>query len=74
MTEEKNIVFLEECLKVEESAIPLYTRYIGDTLFLSGFTKEKQDRLQRALKKLREDSERHRDMLYAEINKLREGK
>jgi len=37
MTKEKLLNLLDESLKAEEIALPLYTRHLSSTLFLSDF-------------------------------------
>ncbi len=61
---EKGILLkkLEECIKVEESAIPLYTQHVHNTLFLSDFEKKDQDRVKAILMELKKDSEKHKKM------------
>ena len=51
---------IEECIKIEESVIPLYSKHIHNTLFLSGFDKKSAQEVSNILDKLKTDSERHR--------------
>ena len=62
---------LNEALKTEENAIPLYSKHIGSTLFFSPFEEEKRKRIQEILNKLIYDSQRHARMIEDLIDKLK---
>ena len=51
---------LEEGLKIEESAIPIYVRHINSTLFLSGFNKHDSSRIKEILESLARETEKHK--------------
>lgn len=72
MTKEELLQSLAEGVKIEETAIPIYSRNIESTLFLSGFDREKVAAIQKALTELKSDSERHRLMFLSLIKKVRE--
>ena len=59
MTKEELLVMLQRGLDEEERAIPLYTKHIGTTLFLSGFKPEAQVRIKELLMLLKKESESH---------------
>jgi rubrerythrin len=54
------IAFLEESLKTEEVAVPIYAKHINNVLFFSSFDTEYQDRIKAMLEKLLNESERHK--------------
>lgn len=68
---QKTLEFLEECLRLEESVIPLYSRHIDNTLFLSGFDKAEREKISRILNKLRSDSMRHRKIFAGLVKKIK---
>ena len=70
MTKERLLNLLGESLKAEEIALPLYTRHIGSTLFLSGFEAAKQDRIIQILGILHDESDEHRQTLQRLIDKV----
>ena len=70
MKKEEAIKILEECLKVEEDIIPLYSKHITNTLFFSGLEAGKADEVRKILDKLRTDSMKHRSMFQGLINKI----
>ena len=59
MTKQKLLNSMQEALKTEESAIPLYTKHIGSTLFLSGFGEDAQKQIRQILNRLRRESMEH---------------
>lgn len=71
MTKERLLNLLGESLKAEEIALPLYTRHISSTLFLSGFEAAKQDRIIQILGILHDESNEHYRTLQWLIDKVR---
>ncbi|MFA7255529.1 MAG: hypothetical protein WC133_05480 [Candidatus Omnitrophota bacterium] len=66
MTKEELLVMLRRGLNEEEKAIPLYTKHLGATLFLSGFKPELQVRVKELLLLLKKESESHAKV-YGEL-------
>ncbi len=64
--------FLEECLRREEEIIPLYSKHVKSSLFLSGFNSEDRAKAGSILDKLRADSMRHRKIFSGLIKKVKE--
>ena len=73
ITKEKLIDELEESLNTEESAVPLYTKHISSTLFLSGFTDKSCSRIEEILSELASDSDRHASMFKQLIEHVKSG-
>jgi rubrerythrin len=71
MEKKETLRLLEECLKIEEEVIPLYSRHIESTLFLSGLAQEKQLKAKEILDKLKADSERHKVIFQTLIKKIK---
>ncbi len=63
---------LKEAEVLEEKSIPVYTKHLDSTLFLSGFSKEEQEELKKVLLILKKGSEEHREIYEDLINKIRE--
>jgi hypothetical protein len=59
MTKEELLVMLQRGLDEEERAIPLYTKHLSTTLFLSGFKPESQVQIKELLMLLKKESEFH---------------
>ena len=70
-TKKELIDFLEEALKTEEKAVPLYARHIGSTLFLSPFNETQRTRIQTILETLKEESQEHAKMYGQLIDKIK---
>jgi len=51
---------MEECVRIEEAVIPLYSKHIESTLFLSGFDKGAASEVRQILDRLKMDSEKHK--------------
>ena len=73
MTKVALINNLKESLKTEESAISLYTKHISSTLFLSGMSKEKKDKIDNILGVLRRESQGHAVLFKKLISLVEEG-
>ncbi|MDD5464779.1 MAG: hypothetical protein PHP73_00285 [Candidatus Omnitrophica bacterium] len=69
---EELLKFLKEAEVLEEKSIPVYTKHLDSTLFLSGFSKEEQEELKKVLLILKKGSEEHREIYEDLINKIRE--
>lgn len=70
ITKEKLVNELNEALKTEESAIPLYTKHVSSTLFLADMEKEKISRIKEILDVLNSDSSKHARMFKSLINRI----
>lgn len=66
------IKLLEESLKTEEGAIPLYTKHVSSTLFLSDLQPEKQKRISEILHELNEQSSGHAALFKQIIETIQE--
>lgn len=73
MTKEKLLNLLGESLKAEESAMPLYTKHLGSTLFLSDFGADEQQRIKGILERLEDESKGHRRALQSLIGRIEKG-
>lgn len=71
MTKNELLEALQEALKTEESAMPLYTKHIDSTLFLSGFDLAEQEQIGRILHTLNVESTHHGMALQLLINKIK---
>jgi rubrerythrin len=69
---QKLLKAMEYALNTEERAIPLYSRHIVNTLFLSGLRPEDQERVREVLDRLRKDSTKHKNMYEFMIKKVKE--
>ena len=76
MKKEALIKSLEKSLLCEEKAIPLYSKHINNTLFLSKFSEKDKDRVRKVLELLAKDSDRHMHIFEGLIEKVKkeEGK
>jgi hypothetical protein len=72
-TKQEFLDFLNEALKTEESYLPLYTRHISSTLFLSGFEQEQKDRIRRILMTLHKESTEHAETFKRRIQTVEAG-
>lgn len=70
LTKEKLLVELNEALKTEESAIPLYTKHVSSTLFLADMEDEDISRIKEILDILNYDSRKHARIFKSLINKI----
>jgi rubrerythrin len=61
---------LKQSLYAEEKAIPIYTRHLDSTLFLSGFSKGLQKKIKNTLLILKSESERHEQIFKALLEKV----
>lgn len=68
---EELIILLKQGLNTEEKAIPIYAKHLDSVLFLSGLSKEKQEKVRDILKVLKGDSERHK-IIYEDLIKTTE--
>lgn len=73
VTKEELLVLLETALKTEEAAIPLYTEHINSTLFLSGFDKDKKERIRQILQTLYKGSSGHARIYQRLIHQIENG-
>ncbi|MCK4887203.1 MAG: hypothetical protein KAS96_07420 [Planctomycetes bacterium] len=72
ITKEKLVNELNEALKTEESAIPLYTKHVSSTLFLADMEKEKVFRIKEILDILNSESSEHARIYKGLINRVEE--
>ncbi|MBN1457055.1 MAG: hypothetical protein JW912_04300 [Sedimentisphaerales bacterium] len=73
LKKEELISSLQEALRTEEAAIPLYTKFVGSTLFLSGFSEENISRIERILHELNKDSCQHAAKFERLISQIENG-
>jgi len=66
------IKMVDECVKVEESVIPLYSKHIENTVFLSGFDKGSASEVRRILDRVKTDSEKHKVIFDGLLTKIKE--
>lgn len=59
MTKDELIGLFQKCLNEEERAIPLYTKHLENTFFLSDFKPEVRTRVKELLLLLKRESEFH---------------
>lgn len=65
MTKEELARNLQLCIKTEESAIPIYTKHISDTFFLSIFSEQEKEAAVNILTMLSRESEGHATLFKA---------
>ena len=70
LSKQELINMLEESLKTEESAIPLYTKHISSTIFLSDIPKDKKVRMYDILQTLNMQSSGHAIAFKQMINDI----
>lgn len=70
MTKQELLNLLQEAVKTEESAIPLYTKHISSTLFLSGFDEGAKERIRQILEKLYRESTGHSKIYKKLIDRI----
>ena len=63
---------LNECFRTEESAIPLYTKHINSTLFLSDFSGQDKKEIIDVLKILLDESSMHAKVFKGLMAKVKE--
>jgi rubrerythrin len=61
---------LREGLNAEERAIPIYTRHLQNTLFLSGLDKDFSEKIRNTLLRLAEESIQHERIFKALIKHI----
>lgn len=72
MTKEELLSRLQLCINTEESAVPVYTKHISNTFFLSEFSAAEKHTVVDILKMLSRDSEGHA-AIYRSLVKEVEG-
>lgn len=66
---------LKENRDKEDKALPLYAQHLSNAMFLSSALEADQHKIKEILQTLSEDSQRHRQMYQAMIDRIeREGK
>ena len=76
MNEKEKLSFIagiEKGIKMEETAIPLYSKHIRNTLFLSGLEQNLQTDIKDLLDKLIQDCEHHRNIFNNILEELKKG-
>ena len=71
MKKEVLLKALEDCIKTEESAIPIYTKHVGNTLFLSEFKEIEKKSILKILDMLAKESLRHSQLFRDLIAKVK---
>jgi rubrerythrin len=72
MEKDAIIEILNKALTGEEKAVPIYNKHLSSSLFWTGIEKEKSERIKKILKKLANDSSRHKTTVEGLISKLKE--
>lgn len=72
LKKEELLELLKDALKTEDSAIPLYTKHITSTLFLSGMDKQKTKRMREILAIFNVESTKHATMFKNLIKRIEE--
>lgn len=57
------IAAVEECIKIAESAIPIYSKHIQHALFLSGLEKEQEQEGRIILETIMDEEKKHKTSL-----------
>ncbi len=71
-TRQELIDLLERAALLEESVIPIYSKHVENSLFLSGFNEGARQRIATILKKLALDSSRHKQTMDGLLKKVKE--
>ena len=69
---EELIQCLEKNIDIEEKAIPIYTQHLNNTIFLSAFSSEDQQRLQAVLNQLKSESDIHKTLYEGLVVSIQE--
>jgi hypothetical protein len=73
LKKEELISSLQKGLKTEEGAMPLYTKFVDSTLFLSGFSEESISRIREILSVLDTESCQHTAKFEQLISQVENG-
>jgi hypothetical protein len=71
ITKDALLILFKESLDTEERAIPLYTRHLNSTIFLSDFNAPLRGKIKDVLVKLKSESEGHAMLLNSLIDKIK---
>lgn len=71
VSKEEAIKMLEEGLKIEEEVIPIYSRHINKTMFLSGLERSDQEKVRSILDRLLVDSVKHQGIFKGLLEKVK---
>jgi rubrerythrin len=66
------IRLLEECIALEDEAIPLYTQHLENPEFFKGVSPEDVERVKEALMTLAHDSQSHRWIFESLLDKMKD--
>ena len=72
MTKEELIQLLNDCIRSESEAIPLYTRHLESPDFCSCYLPGDRGRVLKALKSLADDARSHRGVFESLLAKVKE--
>ena len=70
MNKEDLLIALRKMLGTEEQAVPLYAKYMIDTIFLSPFANESKQKIAQGLTRMHDESKGHRKKLEELVNKI----
>jgi len=73
ITKEELLSLMETASKAEGTTMPLYTKHINSTLFLSRFDEEEKERIQKILLRLNSESTDHAKIFKQLINQIKNG-
>jgi len=62
---------LQKSLRTEEMAIPVYTKHLESTIFLSGLTQEEEKKIEEVLRMLGKESEIHKKIFQTLIQEVK---
>lgn len=72
ITKEELLQYLQENLKLEEEAVPIYTQYLLSTSFFAPFSNHEGTQIKQILTRLKEDSEHHQKTHKDIMTKIKE--
>lgn len=70
ITKDKLLHSLKKSLQTEEMAIPVYTKHLESTVFLSGLTQEEEKKIEEVLLMLGKESEIHKKVFQSLIQEV----
>jgi rubrerythrin len=70
ITKDKLLHSLKKSLRTEEMAIPVYTKHLESTVFLSGMPHEDEKRIEETLLMLGRESEIHKKIFQSLIQEV----
>lgn len=71
-TKQEVIDFLEESIRTEESAVPIYAKHIDNALFFSEFDVDLQKHIKQALSRLYRESCKHDTIFRGLLERIKQ--